>query len=32
MREYRGKLLVDVREYYAENDELKPTKKGMHLI
>ncbi|GFS92330.1 activated RNA polymerase II transcriptional coactivator p15 [Nephila pilipes] len=31
VREFRGKLMVDIREYYDKDGELKPGKKGICL-
>ncbi|XP_023231488.1 activated RNA polymerase II transcriptional coactivator p15 isoform X2 [Centruroides vittatus] len=31
VREFRGKVMVDIREYYDSNGDLKPGKKGICL-
>ena len=31
VRKFRGKTLVDIREYYDSNGELKPGRKGISL-
>ncbi|GFW41729.1 activated RNA polymerase II transcriptional coactivator p15 [Trichonephila clavipes] len=31
VREFRGKLMVDIREYYDKDGEMKPGKKGICL-
>ncbi len=28
--EFKGKVRIDIREYYTADDELKPGKKGTH--
>lgn len=30
VREFKGKTLIDIREYYESNGEYKPGKKGKH--